>query len=81
MSRLYAMRDAMSVTAVVDPSGKVVERYGYNGLASRYMTSTFGSLSASGYDWETLLHSYRYDTESGFTRYATVTSIQTWADG
>jgi RHS repeat-associated protein len=65
--RLYALHDAMSVTAVVNTSGTVQERYGYNGFGQpRYMDGSFGSRSSSIFDWETLFDAYRYDTESGF---------------
>jgi RHS repeat-associated protein len=64
--RLYVLHDAMSVTAVINTSGAVQERYGYDGFGSvRYMTSAFGSRSSSDYEWETLFGAYRYDQESG----------------
>jgi RHS repeat-associated protein len=64
--RFYALHDAMSVTAVVNTSGTVQERYGYDGFGSvRYMTSAFGSRASSDYAWKTLFGAYRYDEESG----------------
>jgi len=64
--RLYALHDAMSVTAVINTGGAVQERYGYDGFGGvRYMTSAFGSRGSSSYDWETLFDAYRYDQESG----------------
>jgi RHS repeat-associated protein len=64
--RLYALHDAMSVTAVVNTSGTVQERYGYNGFGHpRYMDSSFGSRGSSSFAWEILFDAYRYDTESG----------------
>ena len=65
--RLYALSDAMgSVTAVVNTSGTVQERYGYDGFGQpRYMDASFGSRGSSSYGWETLFDGYRYDLESG----------------
>ena len=63
--RLYALSDSLSITAVVDSSGTVQERYGYNGFGTvRYMDGSFGSRTGSSYDWETLFAGYRYDTAS-----------------
>jgi YD repeat-containing protein len=65
-ARLYALHDAMSVTAVEDTTGTVQERYGYNGFGQpRFMNSTFVN-SSSSYTWETLFDAYRWDGESGF---------------
>jgi RHS repeat-associated protein len=66
-TRKYALKDAMgSVTAVVNTSGTVQERYGYNGFGQpRYMTANFGNRTSSSYDWETLFDGYRYDTDTG----------------
>lgn len=64
--RLYALDDTKSVTAVVDTSGAVDERYGYNGFGGvLYMNASFGSIVDSAYAWETLFDSYRYDGETG----------------
>ncbi len=65
-TRLYALDDKINVTAVVDVTGTVQERYGYNGFGGvRYMNANFTTITASAFDWETLFDSYRYDTESG----------------
>jgi RHS repeat-associated protein len=66
-TRHYALSDALgSVTAIVNTSGTVRERYGYDGFGQpRYMNASFGSRSSSSYTWETLFDAYRYDTESG----------------
>jgi RHS repeat-associated protein len=66
-TRKYALKDAMgSVTAIVDTSGTVQERYGYSGFGiPRYMTANFGNRTSSSYDWETLFDGYRYDTDTG----------------
>ena len=67
MTRLYALDDKINVTGVVDVTGTVRERYGYNGFGGvRYMNASFNPIPASAFDWETLFDSYRYDTESGF---------------
>ncbi|MCW5556152.1 MAG: RHS repeat-associated core domain-containing protein, partial [Verrucomicrobiae bacterium] len=65
--RLYALSDALgSVTAVVNTSGTVQERYGYDGFGTpRYMTAAFGYRDSSSYGWETLFDGYRYDTIPG----------------
>ncbi len=67
--RLYALDDKINVTAVVDTSGTVQERYGYNGFGGvRYMDANFNPIPASAFDWETLSDSYRYDTDTGFNQ-------------
>ena len=66
VERLYALADAMSVRAVVDAGGLVLERYGYDGFGvPSYMDASFASRSASAYEWETLFDAYRYDLETG----------------
>ncbi|MFM7213877.1 MAG: RHS repeat-associated core domain-containing protein [Verrucomicrobiota bacterium] len=63
--RLYALGDALNITAVISTAGAVQERYGYTGFGTvRYLNASFGTGSNS-YDWETLFASYRYDTGSG----------------
>ncbi len=64
--RLYALDDPLNITAIINTSGTVEERYGYTGFGvPNYMNASFGSISGSSYDWETLFASYRYDTETG----------------
>ena len=64
--RHYVLHDGFNVTAVIDPSGAVQERYGYDGFGKpRYMDKSFGSRSSSSYGWETLFGAYRYDLETG----------------
>jgi len=64
--RLYAVHDAMHVTAVTNASGAVQERYGYDGFGKpRFMDASFGARSSSSFDWETLFDGYRFDTETG----------------
>ncbi|MCW5554525.1 MAG: hypothetical protein KIS67_20495 [Verrucomicrobiae bacterium] len=64
--RLYALSDAMgSVTAVVNTSGTVQQRYGYDGFGTpRYMDIDFDPASEL-FGWETLFDGYRYDRDSG----------------
>jgi RHS repeat-associated protein len=63
--RLYALHDAMHVTAVTNTAGAVQERYGYDGFGKpRFMDASFGARSTSSYDWETLFDAYRFDTET-----------------
>ena len=64
--RMYAMHDYFNCTAIVDTTGTVQERYGYNGFGQvNFMTAAFGSLSGSSYGWETLFANYRFDSETG----------------
>lgn len=64
--RFYVLHDFFNPTAIVDISGAVQERYGYEAFGSaRVMDSSFGSRTTSSYDWETLFGAYRFDTETG----------------
>jgi RHS repeat-associated protein len=64
--RLYVLHDFFNVTAIMTPTGTVVERYGYDAFgAVRYMDGSFGSRSSSSYAWETLFGAYRYDAPTG----------------
>jgi len=59
------LHDYYSVTAIVDTSGNVQERYGYDAFgAVRFMNAAFGA-STSSYGWETLYGAYRFDVDSG----------------
>ena len=65
--RLYVLHDYFSVTAVINSSGTVLERYGYDAFGeSRVMTSSFGSRATSSYDWDVRYGAYRWDSESDF---------------
>jgi RHS repeat-associated protein len=65
--RFYSLQDVFSCTAIVDTSGTVQERYGYNAFGlSRVMDADFNVVSSSSYDWETRYDNYRFDTESSF---------------
>ena len=68
--RLYACQDAnWNVTAVVDTSGDVAERYEYDPYgATTVMSDDFVAQEASAYDWETTYAGYRWD--SGTLQYA-----------
>ena len=64
--RLYVLHDYFQPTAVINSSGTVEERYGYNAFgAVRFMTAAFGTQSGSNYAWETLYGAYRWDSETG----------------
>ena len=55
------------VTALVDTSATVVERYGYEAYGTpRFMNASFGAISESAYDFNVLYDSYRWDEESGY---------------
>jgi RHS repeat-associated protein len=65
--RFYGLHDYFSCTAIVDTSGTVQERYGYNAFGhSRVMDADFNLRTASLYDWETRYAAYRWDGETGF---------------
>jgi RHS repeat-associated protein len=64
--RLYAIQDYFQPTAVLDTSGVVQERYGYEAFGtSRVMTASYGTRTSSSYDWETRFGAYRWDGETG----------------
>jgi RHS repeat-associated protein len=64
--RFYVLHDAVSVTAIIDTSGAVQERYGYDAFGyGRVMDANFGARSSSNYDWEVRYGAYRWDSESG----------------
>lgn len=64
--RLYVLHDYFSPVAVVDSTGAVQERYGYEAFGScRVMDASFSSRTNSLYEWETLFGAYRWDSESG----------------
>jgi RHS repeat-associated protein len=67
--RLYALQDAnWNVTATVNTSGTVQERYAYTAYGvPLFLSAGFASLSGntSAFAWETLYCGYRYDAASG----------------
>jgi len=64
--RLYALHDFFNTTAVVNTSGTVLERYGYDAYGfSRVMDASFGSRVNSSYAWETRYGAYHWDSETG----------------
>jgi RHS repeat-associated protein len=64
--RFYACAGTISVTAILNASGEVEERYGYDAYGFvNFMNPSFGSIGSSAYAWETLYNSYRYDGETG----------------
>ena len=63
--RLYVIQDYFQPTAVMDTSGAVLERYGYEAFGtSRVMTPAYGSRDPSSYEWETRFGAYRWDGET-----------------
>lgn len=65
-TRLYALHDHLSLTAVISTAGAVQERYGYDGFGTRrVMDASFGSRGSSSYAWEIAFAAYRLDTETG----------------
>ncbi len=64
-TRHYVLHDYYNVTAIVNTSGTVLERYGYDAFgAPKFMNASFGNASSS-YTWETLYGAYRYDSDTG----------------
>jgi RHS repeat-associated protein len=54
------------LTSIINTSGTVQERYGYNAFGtSRVMNASFVVQSSSSYNWETRFAAYRWDSESG----------------
>ncbi|HDZ20626.1 MAG TPA: hypothetical protein ENH78_04935, partial [Phycisphaerae bacterium] len=64
---LYYCNDAnMNVTALINASGTVVERYEYTPYGQvSFMDGSFGSRASSSYDNRILYAGYRHDTETG----------------
>jgi len=63
--RFYVLHDHLSVTAVINTTAVLQERYGYDGFGpQRVMDASFGARSTTLYDWETGFGAYRLDSES-----------------
>jgi len=64
--RLYGIQDPnWNLTAIVDATGVVPERYGYAAYGfPTVLTPAFALRSISSYDWETRFASYRWDSET-----------------
>jgi RHS repeat-associated protein len=64
--RFYVLHDYFNVTAIVNTSGTVQERYGYDAFgASRVMDASWTARGSSLYSWETRYGAYRWDSETG----------------
>src|SRR6185437_2241327 len=65
--RLYVTQDAnWNVTALIDASGNVVERYVYDPYGGvTVLTGAWGSRTSSSYNWIYLFQAGRYDGASG----------------
>jgi RHS repeat-associated protein len=65
--RRYALHDYSNVTAIVDTSGAVQERYGFEAYGqARVMTSAFASSSTSSQTTDVAFGAYHWDKESAF---------------
>jgi RHS repeat-associated protein len=66
-SRLYCLQDpSWNVTVIADDNGDIQERAAYGAFGKpAFLTPTYGTRSATSYDWETLFAAYRFDGESG----------------
>ncbi|MEI8381047.1 MAG: RHS repeat-associated core domain-containing protein [Planctomycetota bacterium] len=64
--RLYSLQDAnWNVTAIVNASGTVQERYNYAAYGMpTFMNGTFGARGTSSFDWEILYCGYRWESVS-----------------
>ncbi|MBE7502193.1 MAG: RHS repeat-associated core domain-containing protein [Verrucomicrobiales bacterium] len=63
---VLVLHDHLSVTAIINTTGAVQERYGYDGFGPRrVLDASFGARASSLYDWETGFGAYRLDTETG----------------
>ncbi|MDF1710867.1 MAG: RHS repeat-associated core domain-containing protein, partial [Akkermansiaceae bacterium] len=66
----YVLRDFLDPVAIINTSGVVQERYGYEAFgAVRYMTGTFGDLTSSAFDWNWLFHGEFLDVNTGLYNY------------
>jgi RHS repeat-associated protein len=80
--RLYVQQDAnFNVTAIVNTSGTVVERYKYDPYGSvSFMDASFGVRSSSSFSWVTLHQGLYYETADGLyydrTRYYSPTLMR-----
>ena len=64
--RLYALNDTMNITACIEPSSAVKERYGYDAFGSpRFMDAGFSEKSTSSCGWEILFHGHLRDPGTG----------------
>jgi RHS repeat-associated protein len=64
--RLYSLQDPnWNVTAIANASGAIQERYRYDAYGvTVVITATFGSRTATLYDWETRYAGYRWDLDT-----------------
>ena len=69
--RLYTLQDDnWNVTTLTDSNGDPVERYIYDAYGTpAVLTGTFGSRTASDYDWEYHFTGRRWDSETGLYYY------------
>ncbi|MDA7868093.1 RHS repeat-associated core domain-containing protein [Akkermansiaceae bacterium] len=66
----YVLRDFLDPVAIINTSGVVQERYGYEAFGVvRYMTGAFGNLTSSAFDWNWLFHGEFLDVNTGLYNY------------
>lgn len=66
----YVLRDYLDPVAIIDESGTVDERYGYDAFGKhRFMDASFGTRAGSICDWIWLFHGEFNDLENGLYNY------------
>ncbi|MFD0894318.1 RHS repeat domain-containing protein, partial [Luteolibacter ambystomatis] len=67
---LYPLKDYLDPVALIDATGAVVERYGYDAFGPvSFMDASFASRSSSSYEWNFLFHAEFQDVETGLYNY------------
>ena len=84
-TRLYAQQDANgNVTALIDPTGAVQERYQYDPYgAVTVLNAAWSPLASSAFSWIYLFQGGRLDTSTGWYKFGArdyVPSQGTWAE-
>ena len=81
--RLYVQQDAnWNVTALVNTSGTVVERYVYDPFgAVTVLSGTWGTQTGSNYGWVYLFQGGRYDGVSGLYKFGARDYSAAWGGG
>ncbi|MBL9154114.1 MAG: hypothetical protein JNK37_16595 [Verrucomicrobiales bacterium] len=68
--RLYCLMDYFDPTAVIDPSGGVVERYGWSAFGQRrVMDADWAPRSSSAYAFDFGFHGQFLDSDTGYYNY------------
>ena len=67
---LYVLKDYLDPVAIINTSGTVVERLGYDAFGPvRFMDGEYSARSTSAHDWNFLFHAEFIDTDSGLYNY------------